>query len=94
MYCRLHGSEILYASGYEKPDIEKWACRVATWAIGGEPADAERVVNHLGRARKTRDVYVYFDNDAKVRAPVDAQALIARVGELLQAEKISGCGGR
>jgi uncharacterized protein YecE (DUF72 family) len=26
-----------------------------------------------------RDVYVYFDNDAKVRAPVDAQGLMERV---------------
>ena len=28
------------------------------------------------------DVFVYFDNDAKVRAPVDAQGLIARVEKL------------
>jgi uncharacterized protein YecE (DUF72 family) len=34
--------------------------------------------------RKARDVYVYFDNDAKVRAPFDAQALIKRVSELLK----------
>jgi uncharacterized protein YecE (DUF72 family) len=27
----------------------------------------------------SRDVYVYFDNDAKVRAPVDAQALRRRL---------------
>jgi uncharacterized protein YecE (DUF72 family) len=27
-------------------------------------------------------VFVYFDNDAKVRAPVDAQGLIARVEKL------------
>ena len=27
-----------------------------------------------------RDVYVYFDNDVKVRAPFDAMALAARVG--------------
>src|SRR5215203_1812736 len=27
-----------------------------------------------------RDVVVYFDNDAKVRAPVDAMALMARLG--------------
>jgi uncharacterized protein YecE (DUF72 family) len=29
-----------------------------------------------------RDVYVYFDNDAKVRAPFDAQTLQNRVSEL------------
>jgi hypothetical protein len=27
-----------------------------------------------------RDVYVYFDNDVKVRAPVDAIALADRLG--------------
>ncbi len=26
-----------------------------------------------------RDVYVYFDKDAKVRAPVDAKGLISRL---------------
>lgn len=84
VYCRLHGSEILYASGYEKPEIEKWARRVAAWATGNEPADAERVADRPGPRRKRRDVYVYFDNDAKVRAPFDAQALMARVNELLE----------
>jgi uncharacterized protein YecE (DUF72 family) len=27
-----------------------------------------------------RDVFVYFDNDAKVRAPADAAALAERLG--------------
>jgi uncharacterized protein YecE (DUF72 family) len=31
--------------------------------------------------RRGRDVYVYFDNDVKVRAPFDAQNLAARVGQ-------------
>jgi uncharacterized protein YecE (DUF72 family) len=30
--------------------------------------------------RKTRDVYVYFDNDAKVHAPFDALSLAAKCG--------------
>jgi uncharacterized protein YecE (DUF72 family) len=41
MYVRLHGSEELYASGYDRDAIEDWARRVAAWAGGGEPADAE-----------------------------------------------------
>ena len=35
------------------------------------------------RKRATRDVVVYFDNDAKVFAPKDAQALAQRVEKLL-----------
>jgi uncharacterized protein YecE (DUF72 family) len=27
-YCRLHGSEVLYASGYDEPAIRVWARRV------------------------------------------------------------------
>jgi uncharacterized protein YecE (DUF72 family) len=27
--------------------------------------------------KKPRDIYIYFDNDTKVRAPVDAQTLMA-----------------
>jgi uncharacterized protein YecE (DUF72 family) len=35
------------------------------------------------RRRSTREVFVYFDNDAKVYAPVDAQNIAARVNRLL-----------
>ena len=83
VYVRLHGSEVLYVSGYEDVDIDAWACRVAAWAIGNEPSDAECVIRKPAAKRKARDVYVYFDNDAKVRAPFDAQALIKRVNEML-----------
>ena len=39
VYCRLHGSEELYASGYDDKALDEWAARVATWAKGGEPAE-------------------------------------------------------
>ena len=81
VYCRLHGSEELYASGYDDEALDKWAARAATWAKGDEPADAERV-DGAGRKLK-RDVFVYFDNDTKVRAPFDAKALTERVDKLL-----------
>jgi uncharacterized protein YecE (DUF72 family) len=81
IYCRLHGSEELYASGYDDAALDTWATRIAAWARGDEPADAERVD---GCARKRRrDVFVYFDNDVKVRAPTDATALIERVSKLM-----------
>jgi len=31
-------------------------------------------------ARKSRDVYCYFDNDIKVKAPFDARKLLRRLG--------------
>jgi uncharacterized protein YecE (DUF72 family) len=88
IYCRLHGSEELYTSGYADPALKRWAARVGAWAKGEEPKDAIRVATKLapmpaGRS-SGRDVYVYFDNDAKVRAPVDAERLIQLVETMLR----------
>jgi uncharacterized protein YecE (DUF72 family) len=84
MYCRLHGSEVLYASGYDSKALDEWTQRVTAWAQGGEPAAAERASPKNGPKKASRDVYVYFDNDAKVRAPFDAQELTARVAKKLK----------
>jgi uncharacterized protein YecE (DUF72 family) len=73
VYVRLHGSEQLYTSGYGPKALAGWAKRIRAWQSGGE-ADGIHV-GPPARKRK-RDVYVYFDNDAKVRAPVDARSLI------------------
>ena len=82
VYCRLHGSEELYSSGYDPPALDEWASRVAAWANGREPDDAERVLPPSEK-RLPRDVFVYFDNDAKVRAPFDALGLRERIDALL-----------
>ena len=81
VYCRLHGSEQLYASGYGDNALDVWAGRVVKWARG-EQAEGRRASEETVDVR-ARDVYVYFDNDAKVRAPFDAQGLRARVERLL-----------
>ncbi len=83
IYCRLHGSKELYASGYGNKAIEQWAERVTAWATGGDSNDGDFASTKKAAKRKTRDVYVYFDNDAKVRAPRDAKKLQARLATLL-----------
>lgn len=83
VYCRLHGSEQLYASGYDDKSLREWAARVAAWAQGCEPRDSERIDPRSGPVAHSRDVYVFFDNDAKVRAPEDALNLSRRVRKLL-----------
>jgi uncharacterized protein YecE (DUF72 family) len=80
VYCRLHGSEELYASGYDDDALDTWARRVAAWGDGREPADAERVLGPTRERKAGRDVFLYFDNDMKVRAPADALGLARRLG--------------
>lgn len=80
VYCRLHGSEQLYVSGYDDAALDLWASRVRAWARGDEPEDADRVLPPSRSRRAKRDVFVYFDNDVKVRAPTDAAALAQRLG--------------
>jgi uncharacterized protein YecE (DUF72 family) len=72
VYVRLHGSKRLYTSGYGPKALARWADRMKAWSQGREAQG-----DHVGppAPKRPRDVYVYFDNDAKVRAPFDATAL-------------------
>ncbi|HVJ44212.1 MAG TPA: DUF72 domain-containing protein [Dongiaceae bacterium] len=79
VYCRLHGSKELYVSGYGPKALDRWARRIEAWARGGEPDDATRVLPPTKPLKRGRDVFVFFDNDVKVRAPADAAALAKRL---------------
>jgi uncharacterized protein YecE (DUF72 family) len=80
MYLRLHGDKELYASGYTDEALDRWAQRIEAWADGGQPDDAHLVSSKAPPKRAGRDVFCYFDNDVKVRAPFDARRLIDRLG--------------
>jgi len=79
VYARLHGAEELYVSGYTDAALDWWADRVRAWRKGSEPPDARRLLKAQPPRRRGRDVYVYFDNDAKVKAPFDAMSLAAKL---------------
>jgi uncharacterized protein YecE (DUF72 family) len=80
LYMRLHGDKELYKSGYGNAALERWAKRVSCWSEGKEPTNPKRV-SGPARAVRSRDVYCYFDNtDIKLRAPVDAQSLLKKLG--------------
>lgn len=80
VYVRLHGAEELYASGYKNEAIGRWAERIEAWSKGKQPEDAQLFADLKPPARKSRDVYCYFDNDIKVKAPFDARKLLRRLG--------------
>ena len=60
-YLRLMRSEASCPTGYEKPELEKWAQACRAWEAKGPQ----------------REVFCFFINGAKERAPAAAQALIA-----------------
>ncbi len=80
VYARLHGDEKLYVSGYTPKALDRWAARVIAWSKGCEPHDAHRASSVKAPKARARDVFIYFDNDVKVRAPYDAIGLAKRVG--------------
>jgi uncharacterized protein YecE (DUF72 family) len=80
VYCRLHGSQELYVSGYDESALDCWARRVRTWSRGGEPRDARRIAARTRPRAQGRDVYLFFDNTAKVSAPANARGLAGRLG--------------
>lgn len=79
IYVRLHGTETLYGGEYSDIALDRWARRIATWASGREPRDAQRIAAKSSGGKTTRDVFCYFDNDQKVRAPFDAARLTSRL---------------
>jgi uncharacterized protein YecE (DUF72 family) len=80
VYIRLHGAEELYASGYTDSVLDNWSARIGAWSKGTQPEDAHLIVQRQPSPRKSRDVYCYFDNDIKVKAPFDARKLLERLG--------------
>jgi hypothetical protein len=63
VYCRPHGAEQLYASRYSDDALDLWADR----------PNGRFVYEEKYKKIAARDVYVYFDNDMKVRAPLYAK---------------------
>ena len=81
VYLRLHGSSELYTSGYAPRELRQWANCIETWRAGSSVVGS-RLISPEPPALP-RDVYVYFDNDVKVRSPFDA----ANLGRLLNGQR-------
>ena len=78
VYARLRCCESAIATGYSAPALDAWSRRAQTWMHGGEPEDLPRVAAPISRPGE-RDVFVYFINGAKERAPAAAMALLDRL---------------
>jgi uncharacterized protein YecE (DUF72 family) len=95
VYMRLHGDKELYKSGYSDRALDRWAQRIRAWHRGSEPRGAQKISARRPPSSQPRDVYCYFDNtDVKLRAPVDAQTLMRKLGVKPAAGRASGAGRR
>jgi len=80
VYARLMRSEAQVATGYAAPALDAWAKIAQTFARGSEPKEFPRLAAPC-RSRTPRDVFVFFINGAKERAPAAASALLSRLRE-------------
>ena len=72
------GEELAYLrDGYAPKALDTWAERAKTWAAGGDPESLPLLA--ASKKSKARDVFVYFINGAKERAPAAAMALLDRL---------------
>lgn len=79
VYARLMMSHADLETGYESTALDTWAERARQWAAGDAPADLPTLEDAPARG-KPRDVFVYFINGAKERAPAAAMAFLDRLG--------------
>jgi uncharacterized protein YecE (DUF72 family) len=67
-------------TGYAPKDLDQWSRRVSKWADGKAPDDLPRVEDGPGGKLKPKEVFLFFINGAKERAPAAAGALLERLG--------------
>ena len=78
VYARLMQSQADCATGYADEVLGRWADTARDWARGVTPPGAPLVEPSADRG-PPRDVFVFFINGAKERAPAAAQALLGRL---------------
>ncbi|MEM5276382.1 DUF72 domain-containing protein [Cupriavidus taiwanensis] len=79
VYARLMESSAKLKTGYGPKALDAWAARAQAWAQGAQPDDLPLLEDRKPAARK-REVFIFFINGAKERAPAAAQALLQRLG--------------
>lgn len=77
-YARLMCSRPEIASGYALQALDEWTARATLWSGGGDPADLPHLLPCVPSS-PPREVFIYFINGAKERAPHAAMALIERL---------------
>ena len=82
VYLRLMQAQPRLRNGYAPKALQRWGERARLWSAGHAPEDIAGIAGMpTARQRKRgRDVFVYFINGAKERAPAAACALLKELG--------------
>jgi uncharacterized protein YecE (DUF72 family) len=77
VYARLRRCQPSQPTGYSATDLTRWIECARAWANGEQPRGLQSVRDTTAALPGPRDVFVYFINGAKERAPAAARAFIA-----------------
>jgi len=80
IYARLMRSNAKLKNGYPPKALAQWAEHARTWAEGGTPEGLPLIATKPPAKAARRDVFMYFINGAKERAPAAAQAVLKKLG--------------
>ena len=80
IYARLMRSKTAIPTGYPPSALQTFHDRALTWAEGGQPNGLPMIEERQAPLAGGRDVFLYFINGAKERAPAAAQALVQLLG--------------
>jgi uncharacterized protein YecE (DUF72 family) len=80
MYARLMRSNTAIPTGYPLSALQTLHDRAVTWAEGGQPDGLPMIEERQAPPAGGRDVFLYFINGAKEKAPAAAQTLVQLLG--------------
>ena len=75
VYARLMKADAKVATGYTRKALTSWAEHAQTWAQGSEPAGLPHIDKKPAK-KQPRDVFMFFINGAKERAPAAAGEML------------------
>jgi uncharacterized protein YecE (DUF72 family) len=80
IYARLMNADVRFKDGYAPKSLDQWASRARDWSQGAVPADLPLVTRSpQGALPPPDDVFLFFINGAKERAPAAAKGLLKRL---------------
>lgn len=89
IYLRLQEGKDSIPTGYRPKALGEWAERAKIWASGSVPQDVPIIDPSNAPPHKSRDVFVYFIHEGKIRLPAAAMAfqeLISPAGKIGKAD--------